>query len=255
MILTQEQLERIHVNYCQGMGACYANTPRGRYLETADFCIFLDGTDQPQWNIVNVKPFILDCATVVSKWETEMAAHQVAFCVEVAPWLEADFAPVLESRGYQKIKPLRCMVLTNLQQQSLDDVLLETYKINKESEFDLFHEVILDSYQYEPGELAVTTSLLHLPNTELFAANVGNEVAAVSMLYQTGDVAGIYWVGTKKAYQGKGLGGAVTRAALHAGQRKGCSVATLQASDAGEMLYRKLGFELIPYAKYSAPIG
>jgi predicted acetyltransferase len=48
----------------------------------------------------------------------------------------------------------------------------------------------------------------------------------------------------------RGLGRAVTLAAMHAGARAGATIAVLQSTEMGHSVYRKLGFE--EFARYRA---
>jgi ribosomal protein S18 acetylase RimI-like enzyme len=67
-------------------------------------------------------------------------------------------------------------------------------------------------------------------------------------------VAGIYWVGCTEGARGRGLGRAVTAAAVNAGFDRGARSASLQASPMGESLYRAMGFETIfDYTLYHCP--
>jgi GNAT superfamily N-acetyltransferase len=72
--------------------------------------------------------------------------------------------------------------------------------------------------------LATTTLLLH-------AAHEG------------GEVAGIYHVATVPSARGRGIGAAVTRAAMLHARNAGASRAALQSSESGYNVYRSLGFE------------
>ncbi len=64
-----------------------------------------------------------------------------------------------------------------------------------------------------------------------------------AMLIQQSDLAGIYWVGTKKGFERKGLAEKATRQAIIIGRDRGCHWAVLQASDKGEAVYKRMGFE------------
>lgn len=66
--------------------------------------------------------------------------------------------------------------------------------------------------------------------------------AATASVLLCGEVAGIYLVGTLAEARGKGLGTAVTLAAMHHGRERGARVAALQSSAMGESVYRAMGF-------------
>jgi ribosomal protein S18 acetylase RimI-like enzyme len=69
----------------------------------------------------------------------------------------------------------------------------------------------------------------------------GVPVATTSLL--TGhDVAGIYCVATLASARRRGIGAAMMRNTMHVAKAAGASSATLQASPAGEPVYRDLGF-------------
>jgi len=76
----------------------------------------------------------------------------------------------------------------------------------------------------------------------LFLAFEGNTPAAACELFLRDGVAGIYNVSTLKRYRGRGLGIAVTAAALREAKGLGLGTAVLQASADGRGLYERLGF-------------
>jgi GNAT superfamily N-acetyltransferase len=78
-----------------------------------------------------------------------------------------------------------------------------------------------------------------------FLARLDGEPAAIAMTIVSHGVAGIYWVGSTDATRGRGLGSAVTAAAIGAGLDLGGGIVSLQASPMGEPIYRRMGFETI----------
>jgi GNAT superfamily N-acetyltransferase len=76
-----------------------------------------------------------------------------------------------------------------------------------------------------------------------FLATVDGAAASTCTLLDWAGVIGLYNVGTLEEFRGRGLGREVSLAALEAGRSTGHRLGVLQASSAGEPIYRRLGFE------------
>ncbi|HUP27407.1 MAG TPA: GNAT family N-acetyltransferase [Chloroflexia bacterium] len=76
-----------------------------------------------------------------------------------------------------------------------------------------------------------------------FAGFLDGKVVATSTLFMAGGVAGIYNVGTLPEVRGKGIGAAMTLAAMLEARSRGYRVAILHASEFGYNIYRRLGFQ------------
>lgn len=78
----------------------------------------------------------------------------------------------------------------------------------------------------------------------------GTPVATASLVV-AGGAAGIYNVATLEPARRRGIGAALTSAAVRRGGERGLEIATLQASDMGRPIYERLGFrfvcDLVPY--------
>lgn len=75
-----------------------------------------------------------------------------------------------------------------------------------------------------------------------FLAFLDGAPVATSSLFIAGDLGGIYNVVTLPAARGKGIGAAVTLAALIAAKEEGCTTVSLQSSEMAYNVYRSLGF-------------
>ncbi|MGA9141687.1 MAG: GNAT family N-acetyltransferase [Methanocella sp.] len=65
---------------------------------------------------------------------------------------------------------------------------------------------------------------------------------ATAVLFRGADAAGIYYVGTLPGARNKGIATAMTQHALREAKARGYRIATLNASAAGQPVYRRLGF-------------
>ena len=73
--------------------------------------------------------------------------------------------------------------------------------------------------------------------------------AVVSVTAGRLGVAGLYDVGVERGERRRGIGRAVTLAALDVARSLGCGVATLNATPEGEALYRAMGFRSVGVAQ------
>lgn len=115
-----------------------------------------------------------------------------------------------------------------------------------------FATVMADAYAslgMPPGEArrALPAGAWLAPHLLLFLAVAaeGDEPLAGALCHLSHGIAGIYWVGTVQGARGRGLGEAVTAAAVSAGFGAGARFASLQASSMGDPVYRRMGFREI----------
>ncbi len=82
----------------------------------------------------------------------------------------------------------------------------------------------------------------HRDAAQIFLGRLRGRPVATSMLFASGGVAGVYFVGTLPGARGRGIGRAMTAAALREGRRRGYRIGALQATSMGVPVYRHLGF-------------
>ena len=94
----------------------------------------------------------------------------------------------------------------------------------------------------EPDLLRVFAAVGSGPHIRTYLALLDGQPVATSQVLLAAGVAGIYQVTCLPDARGRGIGTAVTLAALLEARRRGYAAAILQASDLGYPVYRRLGF-------------
>lgn len=87
------------------------------------------------------------------------------------------------------------------------------------------------------------------PNVRVFTAWLDERPVGTSIAIRTGDVAGVYGVGTIPEARRRGVGTAISWAAVAAGRAWGCQTIVLQATEMGLPVYASMGFRTV--ARYA----
>jgi len=83
------------------------------------------------------------------------------------------------------------------------------------------------------------------PDVRLVMAYLDDRPVGTSIAIRTGEVSGVYAVGTQPAARRRGVGTAATWAAVAAGRAWGCTAIVLQASEMGFPIYEAMGFRTV----------
>ena len=118
--------------------------------------------------------------------------------------------------------------------------------------YDDFASVLVATGMPEQwAERAFPRHLIGRPDLALFVARMDGRAVGNSLAMRTGDLGGIYSVGTVEEARRRGVGTAVTWAAVDAIRRWGCTAAVLQSSEMGHPVYLKMGFvDATSYAQF-----
>ena len=120
--------------------------------------------------------------------------------------------------------------------------------VNNREDIDNFAKVTKEAFDKTDIEIAkmyeTEETLIHNDIIAYVIYKDDEPVSAVLTVISE-EVAGIYWVGTVKSARGQGLGSFVAQIATNAGFDSGKNLVVLQASEAGERVYTKLGYQIL----------
>jgi GNAT superfamily N-acetyltransferase len=209
----------------------------------------------------------LDPGELIERAKAWFAARERGFAV----WTRAggvedlDLIEAAERAGLKNVYEMPEMVLEGdaAPREAQAEAESDLNRVTSAEQASQYWEVAIASYAsigFPPEIFAFyeNNEYLWSDGAAAFLAHVDGRPAAISMTIVSHGVAGIYWVGTTEEARGRGLGRAMTAAAVAAGLEMGATWASLQASPMGESLYRRMGFETIfDYRLYlcRAPAG
>jgi GNAT superfamily N-acetyltransferase len=140
---------------------------------------------------------------------------------------------------------------------------LELREVRSAADLSHFIEVLQDAYHELHLPPPVTAKLFcNLADgreaaedgADLVVAYDGTAPVAAAMALTRDEVGGLYWVGTRPEARGRGGATAVTVWATRRAFARGARCVTLQASQAGEPVYLRLGYrEVARYGRYLSP--
>jgi GNAT superfamily N-acetyltransferase len=104
------------------------------------------------------------------------------------------------------------------------------------------------------AEAIYPPSFVDDPDVRLFVGRLDGRPVGYSIALRSGEVSGVYNVGVAAAARRRGVGTAVTWAAVEAGRSWGCDVVALQSTEMAFAMYEAMGFRtVVRYAVFTEP--
>ncbi len=182
-------------------------------------------------------------------------AHRMPFVVRVREGVDVDAEAALESLGLPYSDTVPGMVLTS-PAPPIAAGGLDMRTVGDERMLGDHIEVIAAAFgmPISAGRKLLGPRMLDVPDFELYVGYADGTPVCTSALFRSHGVAGVYNVATLAAHRGHGYGEALTWHAVRRGIERGAAFASLQASEMGAPIYRRMGFETVaPYRTFMRP--
>lgn len=171
-------------------------------------------------------------------------AETVAGPVTLPQWPAADelTGEILGAAGFEVGMKQEAMVASLATVAARPDGGPELRWVTDLPSAGLWTRIASESFGYTVDE-RVIAGLVGASGAHLLLADDDGATVGTGLLLQTGRIAGVHMVGVPPSRRRRGYAREITFGLLALARELGCEHATLQASAAGELLYRQLGFE------------
>jgi GNAT superfamily N-acetyltransferase len=246
-------VEAAEANYLGAWRLLCGNTPSG-IVDEDDQILFAAAAGRiGYFNSAFIKPSA-DAAGCVGRAAEFFRARALPFVVRFRAGGGSDVDDACKHAGLSAAGESPLMVADVASMPPLDDSV--TVRRNDASTFGDHLTMIAAGFGLPVKVLGsfFTPALIDGGRFETFTAyDASDAPVSTAALIETPGVAGIYNVATPEAHRRRGLGEATTRAAVDAGRGRGCTLATLQASEMGYPVYERMGFRTV--ARWRAYVG
>lgn len=250
------ELNALDWNYCRANAAFFASSRTGEAFESEGLFISHSGVGAAHFNTAFLKSPLEDLSGQVRLAEAFFRERDLPFRLAVRDSYESAVTHALQILGYGAVQRVPGMVLSPIGAVPAAPPALRIEEVRTPEVMATFRETAFMGFELPAGAAGafLTDQLLDQPEIGLYLGWVGDEPVCTSALFTSGPIAGIYWVGTVPSHRGRGLGEAITWAAVDAGRRRGCRLASLQASQVGRSVYERMGFETPLHYVHFAPL-
>jgi len=247
--MTPQQLLLADQNYFLSYSSIVGNMPRGHidktlfYTDSGTNALFMNNAVLRQ-PYANAGGQIEACLAHFSAVQRPVQFIFRAGCKQY-------FEPFLHSFGLKETLGAPLMHHSSIASlPAIDDI--DWHEVDNPSTLSDYCSVVADAYEL-PDWLVpkiLTENFVQQEHVKMVVAYIGDSPAAAAMMIKENDLAGVYWVGTKKNFERQGLAAKVTQQAVYLGAQMGCRESILQASKKGKPVYERMGYTVADYYQY-----
>ena len=171
----------------------------------------------------------------------------LAWMLHLRDGVDDDLVPTVHACGLEEAEGYPAMVLSALPEQVPDVPGLRVERIRDVAGFERFADTAGSNAGLNPQlvETFLGVGLIEEPDVALLLGLLDGTPVATSISIRSGDVVGVYNVGTAEPARRRGVGWAMTAAAVLAGAETGATTATLQSSPMAQSMYAAHSFRTL----------
>lgn len=191
----------------------------------------------------------LPAAQALARMEAFFEGASNPYAVHTSSRRDADLESLLAQRGFTRQSDLPAMVAEQPLSLPAIDPAWRLSLAASPADIAEFIHVCAQAYAslglpsfLTPSYFVRAQGLLAAEVSIVLARRPDSAAVAAAMALHTGDMAGLYWVGTLPEGRGAGLAAACTAMATNLAFERGARAVVLQASHMGQGIYRRLGY-------------
>jgi ribosomal protein S18 acetylase RimI-like enzyme len=201
----------------------------------------------------------VDPAAVLPAAATFFRTRGHGFGIWTRGHADAALDAVLPAAGFEMAIEMPVMILDGRPQERPAPPGVTVDPVVDDASAADYRAVAIDGFAEDEDERAAVESKfgdpagIREPEISAFVARLDGRPVAAAMTFTARGIARVGWVGTLPGYRRRGLGAAVTRAAVLGGFARGARWSALESSAMGAPVYRALGFREI--TRYRVWVG
>jgi GNAT superfamily N-acetyltransferase len=183
---------------------------------------------------------------------TWVRGGNVPYLVRLEDGLVKRHEPVLAAHDLERIPdPMPGMILRPIPDAPDPHPGVTVARVTHET-YDEYVGVLIETgLPADSAEAVFPRRLIDTPTNAYFMGILDGRPVGTSVAIRTGDSGGLYSVGTVESARKRGVGRALTWAAVDVIREWGCTSAVLQSSVMGHPMYLAMGFrDAVQYARY-----
>jgi GNAT superfamily N-acetyltransferase len=236
-------MDPLDFNFAHSLSLFAATSKAGEVFETQEFMLINNKVPVAEFNQAYLKRPLHKPSRALDRMVEHYARAGVPFAMH-APDDNPALGEELLARGFTRRPDMPVMELAGDTPISFDVPGLRVEPVADARTLSDFQRVAFGSFGYplQAAPMALTDLLVALPHVAFYVGYLDGQALCCSGLIFTGNVAGIYWVGTLATGRRRGLGAAITAHAARGARARGHLRVCLQASEQGAPVYRRMGF-------------